>query len=218
MTTSLNPIAAALNLGLFYDFETTGLPLFDQPSEDPRQPHIVQVGAQLVDLDTRIQIASLDLTVMPDGWSIPDDVAALNGITTERALAVGIPETLAITALLAFWRRAQVRIAHNENFDARIGRIAIKRLLGDEDLGDEWKAGQAQCTARMTTSMVKCPATERMRAAGRNHYKTPNLAEAYRHFTGTELQNAHTAGADTEACKVIYFAAVDSQAQEAVPA
>ena len=42
-----------MNIALFYDTETTGLPLYDQPSDDPRQPHIVQVGAILVDLDTR---------------------------------------------------------------------------------------------------------------------------------------------------------------------
>lgn len=34
---------------IVYDTETTGLPLFSQPSEDPRQPHIVQLAAIVVD-------------------------------------------------------------------------------------------------------------------------------------------------------------------------
>lgn len=38
-----------MNPALFFDTETTGLPLFEQPSEDPRQPHIVQLAACLVD-------------------------------------------------------------------------------------------------------------------------------------------------------------------------
>ena len=52
-----------MNLALAYDTETTGLPLFKEPSEDPRQPHIVQLGALLVDLDTRKTIASMDVIV-----------------------------------------------------------------------------------------------------------------------------------------------------------
>lgn len=31
------------------DCETTGLPLFKEPSEDPRQPHIVELAAMLID-------------------------------------------------------------------------------------------------------------------------------------------------------------------------
>ena len=33
------------NTYLFYDFETSKLPLFDQPSDHPDQCHIVQIGA-----------------------------------------------------------------------------------------------------------------------------------------------------------------------------
>ena len=32
-------------------------------------------------------------------------------------------------------------------------------------------------------------------------FKTPNLGEAYRHFTGNELVNAHSAMADVMACR-----------------
>lgn len=41
-----------MNAALFYDNETNGLPLFKEPSNHPGQPHIVQLAAVLVDLDT----------------------------------------------------------------------------------------------------------------------------------------------------------------------
>ncbi|WP_182340872.1 hypothetical protein [Comamonas koreensis] len=64
-----------MTLALAYDTETTGLPLFKEPSEHPDQPHIVQLGAILVDLNTRTTIASMDVIIRPDGWTIPDEVA-----------------------------------------------------------------------------------------------------------------------------------------------
>ena len=47
------------------------------------------------------------------------------------------------------------------------------------------------------------------RAAGRNHPKTPNLGEAYRFFTGCELQGAHSALVDVDACLAVYWAIRD---------
>lgn len=85
-----------MNLALFYDTETTGLPLFKEPSEHPDQPHIVQLAACLVDLDTRKTIASMDVIVKPNGWTIPAEVSAIHGITTEHAMDVGISEAMAI--------------------------------------------------------------------------------------------------------------------------
>lgn len=200
-----------MNTALFYDTETTGLPLFSEPSEDPRQPHIVQLAAQLVDLDTHAQLAAFDVIVRPDGWTIPDDVVAVHGITTERAAALGVSESMALGMLLELWHEAdpRTRIAHNETFDARIVRIALMRYE-DQGLADRWKAAPARCTATMTTPLCKLPPTPKMLAAGRKNFKTPNLGEAYRHFTGLELANAHTAGADVDACRLVYFAAVEA--------
>lgn len=206
-----------MRTALFYDTETTGLPLFNDPSEDPRQPHIVQCAALLVDLDTRTMIAGFDTIVRPDGWTIPDDVAKIHGITTERASAMGVGEAVMLNMLLDLWGCAEVRIAHNETFDARIVRIAAKRYFGDVapegcagPIADIWKAGVAECTARLATPICKLPPTPKMVAAGRGHYKTPNLSEAFQHFFGKPFEGAHSASADVQACMAVYFAIEDA--------
>jgi DNA polymerase-3 subunit epsilon len=51
-----------------------------------------------------------------------------------------------------------------------------------------------------------------MKAAGRFHHKTPNLGEAFRHFKGRDFENAHSAMADVQACRDVYFAITDRQA------
>jgi DNA polymerase-3 subunit epsilon len=84
----------------FYDTETTGLPNWKVPSDDESQPHIVQLGAIVCNAETREIIKEIDVIVKPDGWTIPDEVAAIHGITTEIALEKGIPETEAIKMLL----------------------------------------------------------------------------------------------------------------------
>lgn len=189
---------------LFYDTETTGLPDFKAPSEAPHQPHIAQLGARLVDLDTRTIISTLDVIVRPDGWTIPDEVAAIHGITTEKALAVGVSESLALGMLLSMWQRAEVRIGHNESFDARIVRIAQHRF--DDAHVDAWKGGAVQCTQMLSTPILKLPPTPRMVAAGFNKNKSANLGEAFEFFTGTPLVGAHSALVDVDACMTVFFA------------
>lgn len=199
-----------MNLALVYDTETTGLPDFKAPSEAPHQPHIVQLAACLVDLDTRQTISSMDVITYPDGWTIPDDVAAIHGITTEHALDVGIPEKMAVEMFMQMWRGpGRTRIAHNEQFDARILRIALKRFIDQPDevlpISDTWKEGKSECTARLATPICQIPPTAKMVKAGFNKFKTANLREAYRHFMGCDFENAHSAMADVQACMAVYF-------------
>lgn len=205
-----------MKLALFYDTETTGLPLFKEPSEHPDQPHIVQIAALLVDLDTRQTISSMDVVIRPAGWTIPDEVAAVHGITTAHAEAVGINEVQALDMFMALWAGpGRLRIAHNEQFDARILRIALKRFRDEPDevlpISDTWKEGVAECTARLATPICQIPPTAKMLKAGFNKFKTANLGEAYRHFTGKELENAHSAMADVMACRDVYFAIRDME-------
>jgi DNA polymerase-3 subunit epsilon len=199
-----------MNLALAYDTETTGLPLFKEPSEHPGQPHIVQLGALLVDLDTRIVHSTLDVIIRPDGWKISDEVAAIHGITQERAMLVGVPEKLALQLFLGLWARAQCRIAHNEQFDARIVRIGLVRHVPDQ--ADPWKAGAAKCTQRIATPILKLPPTEKMVAARMPGPKSANLGEAYQHFMGKPLENAHSAMADARGCLDVFFAATQPEA------
>lgn len=191
------------NVIMGYDSETTGLPIWSEPSEGENQPHIVQLAAKLVDADTREVIQSIDLIIRPDGWVIPAEVTEIHGITTEYALAVGVPEALALQMLLAMWRVATVRVGHNESFDARIIRIATKRYLTDEQEIDAWKAGAAECTGQITKPIMQ------MEPRNRWGWKMPKLSEAYKHFTGQELENAHSAMADVDGCLAVYFAAKD---------
>lgn len=196
---------------LSFDVETSGLPLFKEPSEHPDQPHIVQIGARLIDIETREPMLTLDTIIKPNGWTIPSEVAAIHGITTERALAEGIPEHEALATFDDMWRQAEFRLAYNASFDDRILRIAYMRHVGF-GRADEWKDGAVKCSARMATPIVNMAPTDRMMAAGRYTAKMPKLAEAYRFFFGRDLENAHSALADVDASTAIYFAILDRQA------
>jgi len=200
-----------MNRAVFFDTETSGLPLFKQPSEHPDQPHIVQLGACLVDLDTRKVLSTIDVICKPDGWLIPDEVAAVHGITTEMAADLGVPESLAVEMLLDLVGD-RLRIAHNQPFDARIVRIACKRHF-EPSQADAWADGPAECTAQLATPIMKIPPTDRMRAAGFTKFKTPNLGEAVLHFTGRPLENAHSALADVHGCMDVWFAIRAEQAR-----
>lgn len=193
---------------LFYDFETTGIPNWKEPSESPVQPHILELGAELYDTDTDQVMGIANFLVKPDGWTVPDDVAELTGITQAHVERYGVPEDLAIGALLHLWRQCDTRVGHNESFDARIARIAIKRS-GREDaelVAEEWSSGDAFCTMRASTPIC------RIQNVGKGGLKWPKLAEAYLHFTGSQLLNAHRALDDVRGCRAVYTALQQFQA------
>lgn len=185
-------------LALIYDTETTGLPLWDQPSGDPAQPHLVQIAAALVCTDTRRDLAAINLTITPDGWDIPDDVVAVHGLTVDHCNTCGVPEVLALQVFMDLWHRADIRVGHAESFDARMLRIALKRYATDER-ADLWKSAPAFCTY----------------AAAKKHMPklgpkgSGSLKAVHRYYTGEDFEDVHTAEADMRATARVYFAMLE---------
>lgn len=182
---------------IVYDTETTGLPDWRNPSDGEQQPHIVQLAAKLCSAEGEV-IDQMNVIVRPEGWEIPEDVIAVHGITAEQAEAEGVPEAEALEQLLTLWD-GRLRVGHNQSFDSRIIRIATKRY-SDEETIDLWKAGEAECTMQLAKPIMQIP------PYGRYGWKAPKLAEAYEHFTGKSMENAHDAMADVDACLAVYLA------------
>ena len=196
---------------LIYDTETTGLPDFKSPSDAEHQPHIVQFAAILVDPVTRIERVSVDLIVKPDGWTIPDEVAAIHGITNEIAEACGVHELDVASIFFDLRRNAPLEVAHNIDFDRRIMRIAGMRTGMTREDVEASEAGKVFCTMKAAQSIVNLPPTDRMLAAGFKGPKQPKLSECIKHFFDEELDGAHNALVDVRACARLYFHLIDLQ-------
>lgn len=182
------------------DTETTGIPEWKIPSGDPAQPHIVQLAALRVDEDTKKVKQTLDVIIKPEGFEITPDMTEIHGITHEYAMDVGVPERLALEMFLAMWEGCSKRIAYNTTFDNRIIRIGTKRYF-DEGVIDAWKAGEYECAMILAK-----------KAMGAS--KNQKLEVAYKHFTGRDLENAHSALADTNAAMEVYWLAKAALAEK----
>lgn len=178
---------------LYIDTETQGLPDMNKRASDPCQPHLVQFAA-IVTSDTGEIMDEHNVIVRPDGWEIPADVSAIHGITTERAMADGLPESMVAKLALMLIKEASLVVAHNLQFDKFLIRIALRRhgLLTDE-MDQWWKEMPTFCTMKATTNMCKLPGK-------RGVFKWPKLIEAYRHAFGEDFDNQHDALADVKAC------------------
>lgn len=180
-----------------FDTETTGMVLHKEPPDHPGQPRLVQLGAILYNEQRRV-VAELNLLVKPDGWTIPAEATAVHGITTEMCEQYGLKVGTVMKLFTQFVRRSKLAVAHNFPFD----RTVVMRELLAMEAADEIAAlasADIYCTMAASTPILKLPGKY-------GDFKWPNLREAYKHFTGLELEGAHDAMADVRGCAAVYFA------------
>lgn len=184
---------------MFFDTETTGFPRNGLPADHPSQPHVVQLAAMLTE-DDGTERAVMSMIIKPEGWTIPDEAAAIHGIDTATAERVGVPIKHAISGFMGMFRAASLLVAHNLDFDRRIIGYELARV------GATWGGVETFCTMQAATPVLNLPPTDRMKAAGFHKPKAPKLGEAFLHFFGRELDGAHDALVDVRACRDVYFA------------
>lgn len=179
---------------LVLDTETTGKADFRSPHHAVHQPHLVQLGAQLLDFDYRVR-GEINLIIQPAGWFIPKEASAIHGITNEMAMAYGVDLGLALQVFATFALRAKVFVAHNFDFDSLVMSTAWHRHDGD---GDQWLEGNQvnYCTMNAMTPICDLP--------GQYGPKWPKLQEAYVRCFGETFEGAHDAMADVRACARVY--------------
>lgn len=177
-----------------FDTETSGLPAFGKAADAPGQPRVVQLAAIHADMDFN-PITEYQAIVRPDGWVVDPGAARVHGITTERALAEGVPILEVITRCDELMHLAKAICAFNIRFDNKFLR-GERRRLGRPDLFGHWPEIDAM---HISTPVCALPPTPAMVKAGRMHHKTPNLGEAFRILTGQPFEKAHDALEDCRA-------------------
>lgn len=194
--------------GLFFDTETTGLAVFREPSVHPDQPKLVQLAALFVDLDARKEVASIDLIVTPESWTIPQEAAMVHGITTTLANEVGVNLDTAVFAFRDLIARSSIIVAHNIKFDKIVieRACAMVNIAYGQEVDDPFDGKKLICTMLNATNIVKAKSKRPMHNAD---YKWPKLEQCSQFFFGKGIEDAHSAIADVRVCKDVFFELVD---------
>lgn len=166
---------------LFHDTETTGLP----PGGD--KVHMCQHAWILQD-DAGRNRAHGNFIIKPDGWEIPDEVAQIHGITTERALAEGVPVGEALSMFSAACYFPVSVVAHNIQFDNSILGVEFSRIGWENPIYGK----EVLCTMKASVDLCAL----RRRNGG---LKWPKLIELHQHLFGRGFEGAHDALNDIKA-------------------
>ena len=178
-------------LYLFFDTETTGLPIdYNAPSTDlSNWPRLVQIS-WIVSDDNRIIVSKNNHIIKPIDFVIPKDVADLHKITTERAIEFGenIKDVLHL-----FWadvQNANYIIGHNVSFDENVVESEFFRM-GENNI---FSFKHSICTKIASTDYCKIPNKWKSR-----EYKWPKLSELYFILFGKDMVDAHDSESDVQA-------------------
>ena len=177
-----------IKMYLFFDTETTGLPKnWKAPVTDLNNwPRLVQLAWLCYDLDGN-KISEGDFIIKPEGFTIPDNVSKIHGITTERALREGQPVSSVLQHFDSLVKQADYLVAHNISFDEKIVGAELLRNGMKNSIASKRKI----CTMERTTTFCAIN--------GPYGYKWPKLSELHYKLFRKGFDEAHNAAVDITA-------------------
>lgn len=173
---------------LFFDTETTGLPInWKAPVSDLNNwPRLVQLAFLFYDKNGN-KITSGDFIVKPEGFTIPTDASRIHGISTERAIREGESLKTVLQKFQTLINQAEVLVAHNMSFDEKIVGAEFLRI----GMHNSITAKNKICTMQSTTNFCALN--------GPYGYKWPKLSELHYKLFRTGFDEAHNAAVDITA-------------------
>ena len=175
---------------LFFDTETTGLPLnWNAPVSDLNNwPRLVQIA--WIVYKNGIRVSNNDFIIKPEGFRIPVDASNIHGITNERAEKDGVSLQVVLNEFKNIIAQVDFLVAHNMSFD--------EMVMGPEFLRNNMSnyivTKQRICTKESSTNFCAIPSPN-----GFNDYKWPKLSELHMKLFGTEFEDSHNAITDVDA-------------------
>ena len=196
------------DLILFFDTETSGLPVFKSRNSDPCQPYVLQLAAELCKPSGET-IMAMNFILEPGNINpIHPKAFEAHGITREDCETLGIGQLTAFNMFMDLVGRASSIVAHNHQFDLRLIRIMAAQLSDKTDglsriQSDNFRDMPKQCTMMSTTAFCALP-----KPSGRGGYKWPKLEELHEILFGSPMSdhfNAHDALEDVRCTRKCYF-------------
>lgn len=188
---------------LFFDTETTDMYDFKAPPSAEHQPYMVQFAALLCDKDGN-EHGCWSMLIWNRGKTVSEQAAKVHGITQERIEQFGVLSYEFPFHQIFIDNGAEYEprrfIGHNVQFDLNILHAHLIRNPHTTEPHKIMNAIKARsyCTMHNSTNICKIPSS-------RGH-KWPKLSEAYKFFTGKDIEGAHDALVDVRACKEVFFA------------
>lgn len=177
-----------INMYLFFDTETTGLPKnWKAPITDLNNcPRMVQLAFLFYDSSGN-KISGEDYIIKPEGFTIPSDASRIHGITTERADREGKSLLLVLQEFNSLINEANYLVAHNMSFDEKIVGAEFLRNKMQNSIATKRKI----CTMESTTKFCAID--------GPYGYKWPKLSELHYKLFRTNFEESHNAAVDINA-------------------
>jgi DNA polymerase-3 subunit epsilon len=174
------------------DTETSSVPDYKLPADDPSQPWLAELAVILIDENLN-EAGGSSFFVKPDGWVMEEEASRINGLTTERLMATGIPVATVLDFYEEIVTSGHVIVSYNAQFDCKMMRSALRRA-GRPDL---FEVTPNICLMRASKAHgIANPDAKRKGA-------WPKLIHACAHF-GIEMGEAHTAMGDARAALEIF--------------
>ena len=177
---------------LTIDIETTGLPAkgADYETQYNQFPRIVElafkVNAEAVE----------SYIINQEGFTVPDDVIKIHGVTNEMCQASSMPLATMIMILLKEGRGANLIVGHNIYFETSIIKANVLRLVAEGKLHKEQYE-------ELNIMLDKDKRVDTVKKGMAITKKWPKLHELYHALFRKEF-NRHHAADDCQACYECY--------------